>query len=171
MIHAVATRVIRSGMALCTVAMLWGAPLPAVAAEAKEKAKAPEATDAQVKAFPISECVVSGEKLGEHGKPVVVTHEGREVLLCCGGCVKEFNADPAKYLKDLDAKIIAKQKPTYPTDVCVVSGEKLGAMGEAVDVVVKNQLVRLCCNGCKKSLAKDPDKYLAKLKEAAAKGK
>ena len=40
-----------------------------------------------------------GEKLGEHGKPVKVTSEGTDVYLCCKSCVKDFNKEPAKYVK------------------------------------------------------------------------
>ena len=53
--------------------------------------------------YPLTTCVVSGEKLGgEMGKPFIYTHEGREVRLCCKGCLKDFKKDPAKYLKKLD---------------------------------------------------------------------
>jgi len=55
-------------------------------------------------AYPLSTCVVSGEKLGEMGPPVVINHEGTEVRFCCNGCVKKFNADPAKYLAKLGKK-------------------------------------------------------------------
>jgi YHS domain-containing protein len=44
-------------------------------------------------------CPVSGEKLGDHGKPYVFTHEGKEVKLCCKACLKDFKKDPDKYLK------------------------------------------------------------------------
>lgn len=45
-------------------------------------------------------CPVSGEKLGEGdmGEPVTVAYKGRNVKLCCNGCVKKFKAEPAKYL-------------------------------------------------------------------------
>src|SRR3989442_105896 len=43
------------------------------------------------KAYPLDTCVVSGEKLGEHGKPYVFNYEGREVQLCCKSCLKDFN--------------------------------------------------------------------------------
>ena len=33
------------------------------------------------------------------GKPVKVTHDGTEVQFCCKSCLKDFNADPAKYVK------------------------------------------------------------------------
>jgi YHS domain-containing protein len=55
-------------------------------------------------AYPLTTCVVSGEKLGEMGPPVVINHEGTEVSFCCNGCIKKFNADPAKYLAKLGKK-------------------------------------------------------------------
>jgi hypothetical protein len=51
------------------------------------------------KNYPLHTCVVSGDKLGEMGKPVKVTHDGTEVQLCCKACIKDFNKDPAKYVK------------------------------------------------------------------------
>jgi len=55
------------------------------------------------KTYPLTTCVVSGEKLGgDMGDPYVFTHDGREVRLCCKSCLKDFKKDPAKYLKKLD---------------------------------------------------------------------
>ena len=51
------------------------------------------------KDYPLKTCPVSDEKLGEHGKPVKVTHEGTDVWLCCKSCVKDFNKNPAKFTK------------------------------------------------------------------------
>ena len=53
-------------------------------------------------AYPLEVCVVSGEKLGSMGKPIVLQHEGREVRLCCKGCVEDFNKDPKKFMAKLD---------------------------------------------------------------------
>lgn len=47
--------------------------------------------------------------------------------------------------------------------VCPVTGEPLGTMGPPIKVTVKDRVVFLCCEGCRDSLMKDPDKYLAKL--------
>lgn len=44
-------------------------------------------------------CPVSGDKLGEMGKPYVFIYKGQEVKLCCSGCKKDFDKDPAKYMK------------------------------------------------------------------------
>lgn len=57
---------------------------------------------ADAKKYPLQTCVVSGEKLGDHGKPYVFTHEKKEVQLCCKGCLKDFNKEPAKYTKKID---------------------------------------------------------------------
>ena len=51
------------------------------------------------KNYPLQKCPVSDEKLGEHGKPLKVTHEGTDVWLCCKSCLKDFKKDPAKYVK------------------------------------------------------------------------
>ena len=59
------------------------------------------------KDYPLTKCVVSDEKLGEHGKPVKASHEGTDVWLCCKDCLKDFNKDPGKYtkmVKDAPAK-------------------------------------------------------------------
>jgi YHS domain-containing protein len=49
----------------------------------------------------LTTCPVSGEKLGEMGKPFVFTYKGQEVKLCCPGCKKDFDKDPAQYLKKI----------------------------------------------------------------------
>lgn len=51
----------------------------------------------------LTTCPVSGEKLGEMGKPYVFVHEGQEVKLCCKSCKKDFDKDPAKYMKKIRA--------------------------------------------------------------------
>ncbi|MEI6713440.1 MAG: TRASH domain-containing protein [Verrucomicrobiota bacterium] len=52
--------------------------------------------------YPLTTCVVSGEKLGTMGKPYVYNHEGREVQFCCKSCVKDFNKNPKQFLAKLD---------------------------------------------------------------------
>lgn len=53
-------------------------------------------------AYPISTCVVSGEKLGEMGKPYVFDYKGQEVQLCCEHCKGKFEKNPEKYLEKLN---------------------------------------------------------------------
>jgi YHS domain-containing protein len=53
-------------------------------------------------------CPVSGDKLGEMGKPYVFEYKGREVKLCCPDCKKDFEKEPAKYMKKIEAADKAK---------------------------------------------------------------
>lgn len=116
--------------------------------------------------YSLDTCPVSGGKLGSMGDPIVKEYEGREIRFCCAGCPPKFEADPAKYLAKVDAAIVAEQKPFYPLDTCVVLGGKLGSMGEPIDHVYQNRLVRFCCKGCVGKFEAAPDKYLSKLDEA-----
>lgn len=56
----------------------------------------------EVKPYPLKTCVVSDEKLGEHGKPYVFTNNNQEVKLCCKDCLKDFKKDSAKYTKKIE---------------------------------------------------------------------
>lgn len=58
-----------------------------------------------------------------------------------------------------------KPKP-YPLATCIVSGDKLGSMGDAVVVVRDGREIKFCCKGCIKDFDKDPAKFIAKIAEA-----
>ncbi len=79
---------------LLVLAALIGATAFTLTANAADKAKP----------YPLDKCVVSGEKLGTMGKPYVFTHEGQEIRLCCKSCLKDFQKEPAAYLKKLTVK-------------------------------------------------------------------
>ncbi len=49
-------------------------------------------------------CPVSGDNLGSMEAPLKVTFEGKSAFLCCKGCKKEFEADPAKVLAKIGSK-------------------------------------------------------------------
>jgi YHS domain-containing protein len=72
-------------------------------------AKADTSTNAPVKPDKLTTCPVSGEKLDSMGKPYVFTYQGQEVKLCCSGCKKDFDKDPAKYLKKIQDAAAAKK--------------------------------------------------------------
>ena len=130
---------------------------------ADEQKQLTEATDA----YPLDHCIVSGQQLGSMGDPVVYNHNGREIQFCCQGCVRTFEKDPDNFLKKMDEAIIEAQKESYPFTTCPIIGKELGGMGEPVDYVYNNQLVRFCCNSCVSKFEENPDKYL-KIFEATA---
>lgn len=51
----------------------------------------------------------------------------------------------------------------YPIDTCIVTGNKLGSMGDPVSFVHNGQEIKLCCQPCMKKFKANPEKYLAKL--------
>ena len=67
------------------------------------------------KPYPLTVCVVSGEKLGEMGEPHVIHFKGREIKFCCDHCEKDFRTEPQKYLAKLD-KASATQPATQKTE-------------------------------------------------------
>ena len=78
-------------------------PLASLAGDTNSAASAPPKPDK------LTTCPVSGEKLDAMGKPYVFTYQGQEVKLCCSGCKKDFDKDPAKYLKKIRAADTAKK--------------------------------------------------------------
>lgn len=69
-----------------------------------------------------------------------------------------------------DKKVKLKAKP-YPLETCLVSGEKLGSMGDAFVFAEGDQEVQLCCKSCQKDFAKDKKANLKKVEDAWAKVK
>ena len=82
-----------------TSLLALAAPLVLQAGEPKPAPTPAEAP--QVKPYPLDTCIVSDEKLGSMGKPVVFAHEGQEIKLCCKSCKPKFLTVPATYLKKL----------------------------------------------------------------------
>jgi YHS domain-containing protein len=58
---------------------------------------------------------------------------------------------------------------SYPLKTCIVSGEKLGEMGDPYVFKYEGREIKFCCQSCVKDFKKDPAKYLKKIDEAAAK--
>ncbi len=52
-------------------------------------------------------CPVEGAKID---KSVYADYEGKRVYFCCTDCKAKFNADPAKYVKQLEDKGITLEK-------------------------------------------------------------
>jgi YHS domain-containing protein len=84
-------------LALSTRLLAEDAAMPSccMGASAEPMADAAKATPDLLKT-----CPISGDKLdGDMGKPYVFVYKGQEVKLCCKSCKKDFDKDPAKYMK------------------------------------------------------------------------
>lgn len=138
----------------------------ASALAAQDPAAAPGKAAYQSKAlYPLTTCVVSGEVLGTDA----VTFEagGRTFRTCCPKCQPKVEKDPATFAKKLDEAIVKAQLPNYPLDTCVISGKKLGSMGDPVQLVLDGTLVQLCCGSCTKRATAKAGEMAQKVRDAA----
>jgi hypothetical protein len=87
---------------------------------------------------------------------------------CSPGDSEQNVPDPQQPQAQSDPKTPAAATPAaYPLDTCVVSGQKLGSMGDPTVVKIEGRDVQICCSHCEEDLRKEPQKYLAKLDAAA----
>ncbi len=87
------------------------APLAAFAADDPKPADPkPADSKTKLKPYPLETCIVSGDKLGEMGKPVVYEYEGREIKFCCKSCIKDFKKEPEKFCKKIDEEAAKLKK-------------------------------------------------------------
>ena len=80
------------------IAAYLAGPLTILAADNNDQKKSEKA-----KPYTLKTCPVSDEKLGGMGDPYVFTYEGREIKLCCKDCKKDFDKNPKKFVKKIDA--------------------------------------------------------------------
>jgi hypothetical protein len=96
------------------------------------------------------------------------------VAFCCGGCLNGFKKwdEPRKekYVaeqKALHAKPVVIEelavKTPYLLDVCPITGEKLGSMGDVVVEVIDGREVRFCCAACPPKFKETKKDMFAKL--------
>jgi YHS domain-containing protein len=111
-------------------------------------------------------CPVTGAKLGSMGEPVITVYEGREVRFCCAGCIPAFENDKTGFFQKIDAVLVEKQKPFYPLEACVISGEKLASQDTPVDYIFGAQLVRFCCPDCVETFKQNTEGNINKIKAA-----
>jgi hypothetical protein len=67
--------------------------------------------EAQSADYPLKTCPASGDELGGMGDPVDFVIAGRLIRLCCEGCEKDIEAEPARFVAMVDeARKAAKGK-------------------------------------------------------------
>lgn len=77
-------------------AVLCAGLLAATPADKKDDKKA-----AKPIPYPLKVCIVADDKLDD--KPTVFVYQGREIKLCCDSCKPDFDKNPAKFIKKLEA--------------------------------------------------------------------
>jgi YHS domain-containing protein len=129
------------------------------------------------------------EPLGGMGTPIKVMVGDKPIYLCCKGCIKKIEAEPAKYLamvygngktstttasavppgteqvREGIFKVVAADAPFIAAQKnCPVMDEPLDAMGGPYKVNAAGKAIYICCPGCAKKIAAEPQKWLAVLK-------
>ena len=110
-------------------------------------ANASSSTD--VKPYPLDRCIVSDEKLGTMGEPVVFVYKDQEIKLCCKACRKDFDADPQKFLEKIKNNGQAPKKPT--------SSEGQSSGGTVVRLTVDGLVCNFCASNITKTFSKLPE--------------
>ena len=83
---------------LAVAALIVGflaAPLTTWAADKKAEKNSPA-----VKPYLLKTCIVAGDKLDQDA--YVFVYQSRQIKLCCDGCKKDFDKEPAKFIKKLE---------------------------------------------------------------------
>ncbi|QDV82146.1 hypothetical protein [Stieleria magnilauensis] len=134
-------------------------------------------------------CPVMDEPLGSMGTPIKVMVSDKPIYLCCKGCIKKIQAEPAKYLamvygsaqtnpptvsavpagieqvREGIFKVVAADAPFIAAQKkCPVMDEPLDAMGGPYKVNAAGKAIYICCPGCAKKITAEPQKWLAVLK-------
>lgn len=53
------------------------------------------------KPYPLKTCLVTGDGLDDMDERVSTVYEGQTFEFCCKPCLKKFNKNPGKYVKEL----------------------------------------------------------------------
>lgn len=93
--------------------------------------------------------------------PFALTTLALAVAFSAGPAISQAASAPPAAEKKAPANT-GKPKP-YPLDVCIVTDNDLGSMGEETSIVYEGQVIKFCCKPCEEKFRKNPAKYLAKL--------
>ncbi|QTN33871.1 hypothetical protein HZ994_16645 [Akkermansiaceae bacterium] len=89
-------------------------------------------------------------------KPYLIIPAAALLLSSCLQKKETVTVEAEETVADTGAK-------PYPLKTCIVSGEELGSMGDAVSIVHEGQTIKFCCDACIPKFKQDPAKYLSKL--------
>jgi len=80
------------------------APSTAEATPAGKKAvsKKVAKNEPKPKAYPLKTCLVTGDGLDDMDERVSTVYMGQTFEFCCKPCLKKFNKNPEKFLKELE---------------------------------------------------------------------
>ena len=99
-------------------------------------------------------CPVSGQKLGNHGKPLKVKIGEETLFACCRECLQGKLVDP-RHWATIHANFAKAQR------ICPIMKKELPANPKWT--IVEGQIVFVCCPPCTKKVAAEPEKFLRQI--------
>ena len=136
-------------------------------AQDTQKAKRVEVTAEEIgtKAY----CPVTGDSFTVHKQTPVVQYKGERYYMCCPGCDTEFQKDPERYIKQMEAtehhKTMVEPDMIGAEVVCPVSGDRFHVSETTPVFEYEGKKYYLCCPGCELEFKKDPEKYIELLEK------
>lgn len=138
--------------------------------------------------------ILPNSLLGSMGTPVKLSLDGETVFVCCAACVKQAQANPAKTLQAVKARLAksvgesassrvqtkaereiqealaklgdADRKLALAQRLCpVIDDSPLGSMGVPVKFLIEGQPVFVCCEGCREVALEKPKETLARIRQ------
>jgi YHS domain-containing protein len=95
----------------------------------------------------------------------VVYHMPKTIIMKTKSIVTAFSLFASSFLFAAGETPAKEGIKPYKLDTCIVSGEKLGEMGDPFVFTHEGQEIKLCCKSCKKKFDRNPAAYLKKLEE------
>lgn len=120
---------------------------------------------AQLPFYPLDACAICDKQLGDEAVNKVI--DGNLYRTCSAGCAEKIAADHASARAKIERAVVAEQKKLWPLTTCPISGDAYdGEMIEPVDMVHGMRYFRLCCDGCKRGVLKNPDRVIQMVDKA-----
>ena len=158
----------RQSRFLAGIMVLTGIIMTTVAAADPPTATTPEQQDGDAitttirgDPFYITLCATCDKERFRTGAATAKIYDSRELRFCSDECRAEFEADFAKHVSILDARLIVDQKPLYPLRTSIVTGKALPE--EPIDFIWNNRMFRVADESERAKLLEDAEKHLAAL--------
>ncbi len=104
-------------------------------------------------------CPVMG---GDIDKNLYVDADGKRIYVCCAGCIEKIEADPLKYIEQLEDKGITLDKTPVSQTTCPLND---GKIDKNLYVDADGKRIYVCCAGCIEKIKADPQKYIKQLED------
>ncbi len=116
--------------------------------------------------YPLDQCFMDEEELGDNGEPVVIAYRNQVLKFCQESCHEKFQEDRKGGMEKQEALVVEKFKPEYPLIGCIVCQSVFLENKEAIHLAYQNDYYKICSEECIAAFGEDRAKYQGRLKLA-----